>query len=145
MNLAMNIFYCEDDEDDCEFFAEALQRINPAIKLNLSREPAKAVDILSAMEKKPDFIFLDCYMPISDGMQVAIGIKRKEALRHIPVIILSGGLSENQIAEFNKLGIYMFITKGDVGHLTTVLRDILYPAFPETRNNEQSKRESSRR
>jgi response regulator RpfG family c-di-GMP phosphodiesterase len=139
----MNIFYCEDDEDDTEFFAEALQRINPEINLNLSREPDKVVNILSAMEKKPDFIFLDCYMPIANGMQVAIRIKRKEALRRIPIIIISGGLDKSQIAEFNRLGIYMFVTKGDLDVMEIVLRDILYPNVKETQNNQLSKNETS--
>lgn len=39
---------------------------------------------------KPDLIFLDLMMPIANGYEVCGQIRRIEAFRHIPIVILSG-------------------------------------------------------
>ncbi|WP_084639510.1 response regulator [Geitlerinema sp. PCC 9228] len=42
------------------------------------------------LESKPDLIFLDLVMPVANGYEVCSQIRRVEALKDIPVVILTG-------------------------------------------------------
>jgi chemotaxis family two-component system response regulator PixG len=44
----------------------------------------------SLLEHKPDLIFLDLVMPVANGYEVCSQIRRVEALKNIPVVILTG-------------------------------------------------------
>src|SRR5688500_3884307 len=99
----MNIFYCDDDQDDIEFFKKAVNKINPKIICTTSLDAEEALNILASEEKKPDAIFIDLHMPKFDGLECVIAIKRNKSLKRIPVIILSNGLGKLQIEQFNKL------------------------------------------
>ncbi len=44
----------------------------------------------SLIRTKPDFIFLDLLMPITNGYEVCEQIRKTPSLKHIPVIILTG-------------------------------------------------------
>ena len=44
----------------------------------------------SLIRNKPDFIFLDLLMPITNGYEVCEQIRKTPSLKHIPVIILTG-------------------------------------------------------
>ena len=46
--------------------------------------------IPSLIRNKPDFIFLDLLMPITNGYEVCEQIRKTPSLKHIPVIILTG-------------------------------------------------------
>ncbi|NBD31848.1 MAG: response regulator [Cyanobacteria bacterium] len=44
------------------------------------------------IEKKPDLIFLDLVMPVVNGYELCQQIRRVEALKNIPVVILTGNM-----------------------------------------------------
>ena len=44
----MKLFYADDDAEDREIFCEAIQQINPAIKVVLSRDGQEALEITDA-------------------------------------------------------------------------------------------------
>ena len=44
----------------------------------------------SLIRNKPDFIFLDLLMPITNGYEICEQIRKTPSLKHIPVIILTG-------------------------------------------------------
>jgi chemotaxis family two-component system response regulator PixG len=44
----------------------------------------------SLLEHKPDLIFLDLVMPVANGYEVCSQIRRVEALKNVPVVILTG-------------------------------------------------------
>jgi len=44
----------------------------------------------SLIRNKPDFIFLDLLMPITNGYEVCEQIRKTPSLKHIPVVILTG-------------------------------------------------------
>jgi len=123
----MNIFYCDDDQDDIEFFKKAVSEINPNINCTTSLDAEEALNILASKEKKPDAIFIDLHMPKFDGLECVIAIKRNKSLKRIPVIILSNGLGKLQIEQFNKLGVYRFVSKTTYEDLESSLRNVLIP------------------
>lgn len=53
----MRIFYADDDAEDRDIFCDAMQQINPAIKVILSKDGQEALEILSVQTQPPDFTF----------------------------------------------------------------------------------------
>ncbi|WDE03023.1 diguanylate cyclase [Thalassomonas viridans] len=67
---------------------------------------------LRLLEKEHfDLILLDMYMPGITGMAALEVIKRKEALKHIPVIMLSAADGEDEIVSALELGADDYVTK----------------------------------
>ena len=52
------------------------------------QDPLKVITTL--IKNKPDLIFLDLLMPISNGYEVCEQIRKTPSLKHIPIIILTG-------------------------------------------------------
>ena len=121
----MNIFYCDDDSDDIEFFQKAIANINSAIDLTAITDAEEALSVLASKNELPHFIFLDLHMPKMDGLECVIAIKRNKRLKRIPIAILANGLSKTQIEQFNKLGVFQFISKTTYEDLELSLRNIL--------------------
>ena len=81
----MTILYIDDDPDDREFFREAVHYMDPAIMCHTAEDGAKGLRDLDEMIIMPDFIFLDVNMPIMNGRQFLIEIKKRP--RHLLPLI----------------------------------------------------------
>ena len=74
---------------------------------------------------RPDLILLDLNLPRKDGREVLQDIKQDEALRHIPVVILSTSQAEQDIARSYRLGANAFVTKPvDIDHFFQVIQSL---------------------
>jgi CheY-like chemotaxis protein len=121
----MEIFYADDDPVDIVFFTRALKRIDPAIKCITATDGVEALDKLFSQTEKPDAIFIDLYMPKLDGIECVIAIKRNKDLKRIPIIIISNAINKKEIDQFNRLGVYYFLSKSTFEDLEASLRNIL--------------------
>src|SRR5690606_26078913 len=74
---AMTIFYIDDDDDDREFFIEAVRHINAEFLCYTAKDGRQALRELREMIVMPDFIFLDVNMPVMNGKQFLLEIKRQ--------------------------------------------------------------------
>jgi CheY-like chemotaxis protein len=123
----MQVFYCDDDSDYIEFFTEVISRIDSNIQVTTCSDPEEALELLSQMKRKPDFLFFDASMSKLDGLECTIAAKRNNSLKKIPFAILSGGLDSSQIAAYNKLGVHTFFSKTTLDDLEQSLRSLLTP------------------
>ncbi|RYY65569.1 MAG: response regulator [Chitinophagaceae bacterium] len=106
-----NILLIDDDEDDCEIFLVAIeQALGPGNYTTLNHA-VKALQQLDENQINPDLIFLDLNMPIMNGIQFLTEIKKREHLKHIPVIIFTTSSQEALITQTKALGAHDFITK----------------------------------
>ncbi len=64
-------------------------------------------------KESPDLILLDLILPKKDGFWVLQEIKTDDALKHIPVIILSNLGQPKDITECKKLGAVDYFVKSD--------------------------------
>jgi len=62
-------------------------------------------------ENNPDLILMDLQMPNMDGFTASKIIKSDKNLKHIPIIILSASVGEEDKRQAAELGIYDFINK----------------------------------
>ena len=107
----MTILYADDDAEDREIFFEAIQEINPVIKVLLSKDGQDALEILGVLKQTPDFIFLDINMPRVNGMECLIRLKSDERLKTVPVIIHSTTMDSQEEKKLILLGADEFISK----------------------------------
>ena len=88
------------------------------------------VEKLKVNESLPDIIFLDINMPVMNGVDFLIQIKKEKALSEIPVCILttSNMLRDEKLTK--ELGAKCFLTKpSDLKMLRKLLQKILFGDF----------------
>jgi len=80
--------------DDVQLFLEQQKTFfdRSGFELILARNGNEALDVLK--EVVPDLIFMDLYMPGMDGDKCCCLIKSSEALRDIPVIMVTSGVDQ---------------------------------------------------
>jgi len=122
---SMVIFYADDDPVDLVFFTRALKRIDPTITCLTASDGVEALDKLFSQTNKPDAIFIDLYMPRLDGIECVIAIKRNKDFKRIPIIIISNAINKKEVDQFNRLGVYYFLSKSTFEDLEASLRNII--------------------
>lgn len=121
----MEIFYADDDPVDIVFFTRALKRIDPTIVCVTATDGVEALDKLFTQTHIPDAIFIDLYMPKLDGIECVIAIKRNKDLKRVPIIIISNAINKKEVDQFNRLGVYYFLSKSTFEDLEMSLKNIL--------------------
>lgn len=122
-----NLLLADDDEDDCDFFKEALDEISIETSLNMVHDGVQVMDYLKANESKlPDVLFLDLNMPRKNGLECLAEIKDDEKLKELPIIIFSTSLDSEIVNNLYKNGASFYIRKpGDFSKLKKVIENAL--------------------
>ena len=110
----IEIMLIEDNAADVRLTVEALKEARVANRLHVARDGVEAIRMLTEpgpTTPRPDLILLDLNLPRKDGREVLKEIRRDDALRHIPVVILSTSQAEQDILHSYRLGANAFITK----------------------------------
>jgi CheY-like chemotaxis protein len=123
-------FLIDDDADDRDIFAMALEQIDPSIKFEYAMSGKEGIEKLK--EKKghflPDYIFLDLNMQIMDGKECLQELKKIAHVADIPVIIYSTTLNENVIYDTLQMGAFDHIEKpSKLGTLKYYLNRVISP------------------
>jgi DNA-binding response OmpR family regulator len=108
----MFVLIIDDDTEDRELFLEALREIDTNIKGISAKDGREALFLLeNELVVLPDFIFLDINMPIVNGKECLIQLKKNKRLKVIPVIMYSTTSDTNEIKDFYGLGAHDFLIK----------------------------------
>lgn len=90
-------------------------------RLNLSQAGYNVINAMDGQETlvqiqktKPDLIILDLMMPIKDGFQVLLEIKKDTALKNIPVIVASNLAQPEDVKKAMSLGATDYFIKSNV-------------------------------
>jgi PleD family two-component response regulator len=105
------ILLADDDEDDVEFFREALKKTNHFSNLHALSDGKEALDFLSSSERIPDCIFLDLNMPRVSGLECLMKIRSNEVYKNVPVIIYSTSNNMREIDNAIECGATLYIVK----------------------------------
>lgn len=133
----------DDDADDRSFFQEAIQNISPVIETHICDSGIQALAMLEEKRiQAPDFIFLDFNMPLMNGRECLIELKK--LLRHqlTNIVILSTSDMKEDMEDALRLGAKLFLTKPNTfQELCNMLKGVLegswqklfsHPANPDT-------------
>lgn len=123
------ILYVEDDEDDREFFSDAINKVNPAVDLVMVVNGQEALDYLDRLSSEapghPSLIVLDLNLPFVDGKEVFQRIRQDSSLNVIPVIVFSSGDHPGDKALFSQLGIEYINKPTNISHMSTIATHML--------------------
>jgi CheY-like chemotaxis protein len=116
----VTILMADDDEDDRDLTREALQNARLANEMRFCVDGQDLLDYLrregtyadpTVEAPRPGIILLDLNMPKKDGREALAEIKADDALRSIPVVVLTTSKDEEDIFRTYDLGVNSFITK----------------------------------
>lgn len=133
MNKAVRpieILLVEDSPTDVLMAREALEYSKILNELHVVEDGVEAVQFLKqegdyAGKPRPDLILLDLNLPRMDGREVLMEIKKHEALRTIPVVILTTSSDEQDIMSAYKNYANCYVTKPvDFNAFTEVVKSI---------------------
>jgi excisionase family DNA binding protein len=97
-----------DDDDRIREFV----RVNLEMEGYSVREAANAEEGLSALEEQsPDLILLDVMMPQVDGWEMLRRVQERHGVGAIPVVMFSGKVDEDTLADAESRGAQAFIGK----------------------------------
>lgn len=89
------ILFCEDDAVLRKLISISMRHSEHEVYI-----AADGMEGLAIIEhERPDFIFTDIKMPRCDGFQLAIIIKKRPHLAHIPIIFMTGFSDQTIIEE----------------------------------------------
>jgi CheY-like chemotaxis protein len=108
----MVIFYADDDLDDRELFADALEEVNPGVKLFLAGDGKEVIDLLEKHREVPDFIFLDINMPVMSGKECLKRLKMVDRLKSVPIIMYTTTSNKEEFKNLVLLGASDCVVKG---------------------------------
>ena len=101
------VLIVEDSPEMADLLAISLQ--TDGIESDTAGEGQKALEL--ARSKVPDLVLLDLGLPDMDGLDVLAALKADPALKHIPVIVLTGReRTEDKLRAFN-LGAVDYVNK----------------------------------
>jgi CheY-like chemotaxis protein len=103
-------FLVDDDEDDCEIFQLAMQQLG-GIQCVVCNSAKEALQKLRTDIFQPDFIFLDLNMPVMNGAECLVEIRKMKKFSTTPIWIYSTSSQPADKIALEKLGATGFITK----------------------------------
>jgi DNA-binding response OmpR family regulator len=103
------VLVIEDDTHIWKMIEYKLKKDNH--ELTWANDGLKALDILEKTEPKPDLILSDIMVPYMDGLQILKKIKTNDALKDIPVIMLTSKAQEKDVVKGLELGAYDYMAK----------------------------------
>jgi len=130
LRRAVEILLVEDNPADVRLTVEAFKEGTVRHKLSVARDGVEALDILFRrgihnQAVRPDIILLDLNLPRKDGREVLQTIKADQALRRIPVVVLTTSSAEEDILRSYDLHVNCYITKPvDMERFIEVVRAI---------------------
>jgi len=112
MRNSKPILLVEDDDVDQIVMERAFKDLKITNQLVNTANGEEALEYLKTeSNKKPCFILLDLNMPKMDGIEFLRIIKADEALKKIPVIIMTTSRAEQDIIKSFRLGAVGYIVK----------------------------------
>ena len=126
----VSILLVEDNPGDIRLTQEALREGKVRSELQVARDGVEALDLLArrgqfADATRPDLILLDLNLPRKDGRQVLAELKADEALRRIPVFVLTTSRAQEDIIASYDLHANCYIAKPvDLDRFIEVVKSI---------------------
>ena len=118
MNDLKRILLVEDNPRDVELTLEALAELNLANEVVVVNDGAEALEYLyrrgkwgMRMNGNPAVVLLDLKLPKVDGLEVLRTIKADDAVKTIPVVVLTSSREERDLVNSYKLGVNAYVVK----------------------------------
>ena len=109
---ACKILIIDDDEDDAEILESAFLQSGVNAVHHVKTAMA-AFMYLESVEQEclPKLVITDNFLPGISGKEFLADLKGMEKYKHIPVVVLSSLKTDEEIKEYQKMGILDYVVK----------------------------------
>ncbi len=116
MTNTINILLVEDDPADSDLIRESMNEAKLMVTLSVVDDGVKALQFLRREGDyedtvRPDLILLDLNLPKKDGREVLAEIRGDDALKTIPIVVLTTSDDDEDILKCYGLGANCYVTK----------------------------------
>jgi CheY-like chemotaxis protein len=120
------IVLTDDDVDDQFFFQMALRQSGEKAELHVYDNGILLLEsLIEGATPLPDVIFMDYNMPCKNAIQCVDELRRHRHLQHIPVIILTTGISPAEMRNAYQSGATACIRKPyELSGLVKLIKDV---------------------
>lgn len=133
-SAAPDVLLVEDEADDAELITRALVALRPGTRVHVAVDGVEALrrllDDKSESALRPQLIVLDLNLPRLDGMNVLRSLRADTRTAKIPVVVLSGTCSPEDVGASRSYGAKACMRKphsgGDMQRLAEVLSNQLH-------------------
>ncbi|MBS3733738.1 MAG: response regulator [Phycisphaerae bacterium] len=127
----LHVLLVEDNDDHAELIRRSLGDHNVPNTLDVVRDGAAAMDYLfgsdagGAAPKRPHLVLLDLRLPKIDGLEVLRRIKESEALKELPVVVVTTSEAESDVARAYQHHANSYLVKPlDFREFTKLMEDL---------------------
>ena len=107
----VNLLLVEDNPGDVDLILDVLQASDNPSEVTVAVDGEEALVRLRSGAELPDLVILDLNLPKKDGRAVLREMKADDALRMLPVVVLSSSEAERDLADAYGLHANCFVTK----------------------------------
>lgn len=123
--MVKRILLVDDDPDDVDMFQEALNEIDADAQFITVPNGKKALDKVEELDHL-GIIFLDINMPVMGGLECLSELKKKDTVKHVPVLMYSTSSNKSDSQKAKQLGALCFVIKPDeYNNLKKIIRTVL--------------------
>lgn len=109
--MGRKIIIIEDNPADAKTLRFALLRRDAGIETTVLEDGARAIEYFNDDADLPDLVLLDLNLPIVSGFEVLEFLKSDPQLRKLPVVVLSGSSSQDEIERCYAAGANSYFCK----------------------------------
>jgi CheY-like chemotaxis protein len=125
-NKPIRVLLADDDEDDRQFFEEAVSEVAPNALVSTVSDGESLLLTLEKANPLPHVLFLDLNMPLKNGWECLDEIRANPKLRHLPVVIYSTSSSREFVDRTFNGGASLYVRKPDsYNDLKSVAKKVL--------------------
>ncbi|HXI12850.1 MAG TPA: response regulator [Thermoanaerobaculia bacterium] len=107
------ILLVEDSADDVDLTLRAFRKTDSELEVIVARDGVEALDKLAAADDHtlPALVLLDLKMPKMGGLDVLREIRKRPETRHLPVVMLSSSVQEEDVEASYASGANAYLRK----------------------------------
>ena len=122
--MTREILLIDDDEDELDVFSHALHSIDKDIKCTHAKDLNAALMYLAS--NSPAYIFIDFNMPVANGLDCLLEIRKLKGLESSKIILYSSHIDDEMTGKALKMGAFRCVQKPNmINVLAKRLKEIL--------------------
>jgi len=126
MNRSIRVIVGDDDANDRFFLQRAFQKIYPDVTVDIARNGEEVIHFLkNDSQPVPSLLLIDSMMTKINGFDVLEWLRPQKQFQQLPVVMLTGQLSDANATRAREYGVKAYLTKPeDMTGLEALVKDL---------------------